>query len=819
MRRHSLVVMRAPPPHPRVPWTIDDSTALVSLDIFDTVLLRRVETPAKVFDEVGRRARLAGLIDAGLTPPLFRMVRQDAECRARQEARQDRGTDEVGVADIYRQIAVGDPAALMALEIAVEAEVLFANPFLLKGLQDLAVQGRPVVLLSDMYLPPGVIRRLLSNAGIGEALYRDLYVSCAHGCSKRDGGLFRLLLNDHPDLSAASILHVGDDPVGDVAMARAAGLCAVHYTPSSGLARMRERERAAMGVAGLDPPFTRRLAALATWDDAADDAFWLEFGALVLGPAVAEYCRWVVEDCQTRGIRLIAPLMREADLFAPLMREWIDHRGYAIRVEPLFTSRQALAQLELAGLDGASARSLLTARPHLQWDALLHQAGGKVPPALAELAGLTLERLAGRSLLDGGAALDAVLALFDAPDLRDSAAKRAAETQALAQAYLAERLGAEDQLALMDLGARGRTPAAIIDLLDDGRRRAHVYLCYGVPDLAGPLGSGIRASVFCGETDLAMTLGRILYRSPQILERALTGLCGTTRGYRWDEADRAIPEIEEAPAHGEEAQALALLQAGIRRYADMLRAGCPRQGDAHLPTGEKALFPLACALLMPTDEEARRLGALRYDYNDGTGLERGICDAEALAAVAGLGEAVAAPLMSMALGLRPLTVPWPQGALTLQKPGIFRRPAEALALEVGHGAVCRALVAEIQNQGMMRVSLAAVGGDGGMGPEFIHIAREAGLDLVAYADLMPHLVPQTLYHGVPVLPFERLPDCGAVPVALVTLGYADRLASLLHDHFDAAGQSVRMIALGRPDLQWTTATDGPARCGRVRPPC
>lgn len=795
---------------PRFPWDLGDPPALVSLDLFDTLLLRRVETPAKVFDEVGRHAHLAGLTDAGLTPPLFRMARQEAERRARQAARQDRGTDEVELADIYRHLAVGDPAALMALELRVEAETLFANPLLLEGLRELATQGRPVVFLSDMYLPPDAVRRLLAHVGIGSDLYRGLYMSCAHGCSKRDGGLFRRLLDDYPDLSAGTILHIGDDPVGDVAMARAAGLRAVQYMPSPGLARMRERERAAMGFAGLASPFTRRLAALAGRNDPPDDAFWLEFGALVLGPAVAEYCRWVVEDCEARGIRLIAPLMREADLFAPLMRDWIDHRGYTIRVEPLFTSRQSLAPLELAGLNGDSARSILVARPHLHWDALLHQAKGEVPAALAELAGLTLERLAGRTLPDGSAALDAVLALFDAPDLRRSAAERAAETQALARTYLAEQLGSADRLALVDLGARGRTPAAIIDLLDDGRRRADVYLCYGVPDLAGPLGSGIRVSVFCGETDLAMALGRILYRSPQILERALTGLCGTTLGYRRDEAGRGIPDVGPAPAHGEEARALTLLQAGIRRYADMLRAGCPRQGDAHLQSGEEALSPLACALLMPTDEEARRLGALRYDYNDGTGLERGICDAEALVAVAGLDEAIAAPLMSMALGLRPLTVPWPQGALTLRNPAIFRRPAEALALEVGHGAVCRALVAEIRSQGMTRVSLAAVGGDGGMGSEFIRIAREVGLELVAYADLMPHLVPQTPYHGVPVLPFERLPDCGPVPVALVTLGYADRLASLLHDQFAAAGQVLRVVALGRPDLQGTRVKDGPA---------
>ncbi|QCO00313.1 hypothetical protein D3093_34220 (plasmid) [Azospirillum argentinense] len=786
-----------PFPHPAFPsGALPD---LVSFDVFDTLLLRRVETPVAVFDAVARRARAAGLVDEGLTPPLFRLARQEAERQARQAAGSQGG--EVELTAIYRHAALGDADALAALELAVEAGTLFANPLLLNTLHTLAECGCPVVLLSDMYLPPNVLRGLLRGAGIDDGLYRSLYVSCAEGCSKRDGGLFRKLLADHPDLRPERILHIGDDAIGDVAMAQAAGLQAVHYVPPPDFAHLRERERTLAGfaAAALSPPPVRRLAALAGLGDAPDEAFWLTFGALVLGPAVAGYCRWVVEDCQRRGIGVIAPLMREAHLFAPLMEDWIAQRGYAIQVAPLFVSRQALAPLNFAGMNGERARAILSGRPNLAWDKLLEEVGGTVPRELAVVVGLPLDRLAGQSLPDGRPALDAALALFDVPERRRRAEELAEETRALARDHLVERLGRAERVALVDLGARASIPAALAGLIPDGGWRFHTYLCYAVADVAKRQVAGMGISVFCGGSDAALIFGRVLYRTPQILERALTGLSGTTLGYRRDAQGRCVPRTAPPPARGEEARAVALLQAGIRRYAALLRAAHPPEAapDAALCDGEAALFPLVAALLMPTDEEARRLGSLRYDYNDGTDLERGICDAAALSEVAPLAEAAAPPLMSVAMGLRPLSVPWPQGALTLRNSGLFRRPAEAMALEAGHGAVCRALAAEALRRGFRRVAAVAVGGEGGMGPDFVRVAGESGLELVAYADLMPHLILTPRFHGVPVLPLERLPELDGTPLVLVTLGYADRLEALTRGHFAAAGRTLRLVALGK----------------------
>jgi len=694
----------------------------------------------------------------------------------------------------------------MALELEVEAETLLANPLLLDVLHALAARGRQPFLLSDMYLPPAAIKTLLRGAGIGDGLYRALYVSCVHGCSKQDGGLYRKLLADHPDLLPAQILHIGDDATGDVTMARANGLRALHYSPPPRYASVRERERSLAGLTGFPTLPLRRLAALAGRDDAPDEAFWLGFGSLVLGPAVVEYCRWVVEDCLRRGIGLIAPLMREADLFAPLMLDWIQHQGYDIQVKPLFVSREALTPLELAQLDGAQARSILTARPYLPWDRLLRYIGMPLAAGYEDLAGMTLERLAGHTLPNGDSALEKVLALFDSPSMRHAAAARAAEARTLIQDYLADRLGEAETVALVDLGARGSTPAAIACTMEPAKR-FQIYLCYAVPDVAGPASEGHGVSVFCAETDAAMTLGRLLYRSPQILERALTGLSGTTLGYRRNDKGCSVPETAPAPAQGEEAHFLSLLQAGVRRYADLCLATHPPGAEPAPVAGEAALFPLAASLLVPTAEEADLLGALRYDHNDGTDLERAICDETAMSRVEALGSAIDGPTMSMALGLQPLSVPWPQGAMTRRDQGVFQRHMDALSLDLGHGVACRALVARVRQKGLRRVAVVAVGGDRGMGPDFIRFAGDAGLELAAYSDLMRHLAPPPHFHGVPVLSLESLPDLPPVPLVLVTLGYADRLAALLRTLFSAKERPLHLVALARPDLEETVTPD------------
>lgn len=84
---HALLLLRSGPVTMNLFSLPDPQPLLVSFDVFDTLLLRRVERPTALFERMGERARAAGLVDPALTPPLFRLARQEAERRARAKVR------------------------------------------------------------------------------------------------------------------------------------------------------------------------------------------------------------------------------------------------------------------------------------------------------------------------------------------------------------------------------------------------------------------------------------------------------------------------------------------------------------------------------------------------------------------------------------------------------------------------------------------------------------------------------------------------------------------------------------------------------------
>ncbi len=191
---------------------------VVSFDIFDTLVLRRCDQPADVFDAVGQKL---GRDD-------FRRIRTEAEKTARQIAMRERGTLEVSIRDIYGVLEkeYGIPAEEgIDTEFQTELEYCFANPELLDVFQSLRQKGRTVVIVSDMYLPHGMMERLLEH--VGYTGYEKLYVSCDYGRSKGDGSLFRLVQSEY---RGRNIVHIGDNERSDVENARRCGIDSVLYT-------------------------------------------------------------------------------------------------------------------------------------------------------------------------------------------------------------------------------------------------------------------------------------------------------------------------------------------------------------------------------------------------------------------------------------------------------------------------------------------------------------------------------------------------------------------------------------------------------------
>ena len=80
-----------------------EQTALVSLDIFDTLLHRAVKIPSDVFCLVAEKAHQQGLLDPAITSEQFRLIRIEMEKNARKLAASEQLSSEVTLAQIWAQ--------------------------------------------------------------------------------------------------------------------------------------------------------------------------------------------------------------------------------------------------------------------------------------------------------------------------------------------------------------------------------------------------------------------------------------------------------------------------------------------------------------------------------------------------------------------------------------------------------------------------------------------------------------------------------------------------------------------------------------------
>jgi FMN phosphatase YigB (HAD superfamily) len=200
----------------------------VTVDVFDTVLLRNTKPERLRFAQVARRQAKR------LECPWRSVFAARLLCAriAYQTAPYVAGERDGRIDDIFRLMleALQRPAERLAVlrqeELQYEKLNLRLNRPLLALLGRLRSAGVRLYYLSDMYLTTADVDSLLAHAA-PEWRFDGGYVSSDHGVTKRGGGLYRRFLHD-TGLSPMAVLHLGDSGDSDVRAARQAGMRAVH---------------------------------------------------------------------------------------------------------------------------------------------------------------------------------------------------------------------------------------------------------------------------------------------------------------------------------------------------------------------------------------------------------------------------------------------------------------------------------------------------------------------------------------------------------------------------------------------------------------
>ena len=195
-----------------------DAHDVISFDVFDTLVMRRVLHPKDVFSLVEQELR-----DAGQDIP-FHAWRVAAEQAITVHGVHYPTLDEIyaelqkshGLPDVQRE-------ELCQCELAMEQRCLCARADMVGALRYAVEQGKRVFLTTDMYLERERLEALLQPLGIEG--YEDVLISSACDCSKSDGRLFDVL---REKAQGASIVHIGDNRSCDIEQAEARGLDAFY---------------------------------------------------------------------------------------------------------------------------------------------------------------------------------------------------------------------------------------------------------------------------------------------------------------------------------------------------------------------------------------------------------------------------------------------------------------------------------------------------------------------------------------------------------------------------------------------------------------
>jgi HAD superfamily hydrolase (TIGR01549 family) len=320
----------------------------ISFDVFDTLVQRPTETPADVYKSLEAEALQ---ITDGLAED-FARVRETLEVETRKaSARGEITLDEIYDA-IRRHYRLDEEITrnLKEAELALEYRLSAARPLGKKMWQAALDSGKPLYVISDMYLPEYAVAAILEKNGFRG--YRELFVSSAHGVRKKEGALFDLVISSKK-LAPETVIHIGDNKLSDIEQAKARGMEA--FCIVRPIDRMRESRLykplylSGKGRAGKMRSMITGLTAQTLFDAPAGphektshfQGSPFNLGYSALGPMLVAHMAWLVRQVERDQITQLFFLSREGWLLREVYLRLQRGNPTAIPSSYLYASRRA----------------------------------------------------------------------------------------------------------------------------------------------------------------------------------------------------------------------------------------------------------------------------------------------------------------------------------------------------------------------------------------------------------------------------------------------------------------------------------------------
>lgn len=305
---------------------------VVSFDIFDTLLFRKVNSPETIFDLVGKHFRIHG----------FRKIRMDAQNEASRIVYKEHQYPHANMDDIYDVLSRREDIpvnweSVKQFEIQMEEDALVANQEMLEVFRYAKARGKRVIAISDMYLSAANLEYFLVQNGFTG--FDHIYCSADEHKAKFNRDLFECVAQKE-GVAYQDILHIGDKERDDVEFPSTYGMDAFLYRRDADL---QDSQKAA--GSDMDVGLYKILAD-------ADRGFWYNLGVRVGGPLYMGLYQFV-RDIITKSNKKVFFLSRDGYNLYQLFRE----QGFS-NIEYLYTSRRAMTMASIREMNDQDIESL-----------------------------------------------------------------------------------------------------------------------------------------------------------------------------------------------------------------------------------------------------------------------------------------------------------------------------------------------------------------------------------------------------------------------------------------------------------------------------
>lgn len=326
---------------------------MYSFDVFDTLITRTTAAPQGIFalmkDKLGEEKAIHNLDDYIIQN--FFELRIHSEELARKACFMQ-NVEEVSLSDIYKAMAVCgcldeyQIQYLCALEERTEISNVRGIPENICRLKELIAQGERVILISDMYLPEEIIRKMLLQA---DDVFKNipLYVSSEYKKRKTTGNLY-CVVKEIEQEDYKNWIHIGDNLHQDIEVPYNLGI-QVELVPRIELS---DFERELLERYGKDSRLQLMIGSALQGERECGEAIEPTRGVLqsreayhvgcrYAGPVLYCYAEWIIEQAEKKNIRRLYFIARDGYLIKKIADIIIAKKEADIKTYYIYGSRKA----------------------------------------------------------------------------------------------------------------------------------------------------------------------------------------------------------------------------------------------------------------------------------------------------------------------------------------------------------------------------------------------------------------------------------------------------------------------------------------------